>query len=178
MNRKNISGFGKVILAIITLLLLLGSVFSKAFAWGPYVHAEIAKEISYAIKLDLAGHTEKYNVPDAVKYFVLGAVAADMGHANGPFDPRNGRASDNIKFTRELVNEASKYPWDYNLQAFAWGWYAHVYMDEVNNWDVIYESFKNEGTMGQAGSKPSGPSGFWRCYAKMWGVDGPGGYYI
>jgi len=138
----------KITFRIILIVIACTWLSPKVFAWGPYLHAEIAKDIATSIRLDLAEYTEKYEVPGPIKYFVLGAVMADMDHARGtPFDPYNGRASDSATFARELVKEATKYPADRNLQAFAWGWYAHIYMDEVNNWDLIYEKFEENGTI-------------------------------
>ena len=127
-----------ILIAFFSMLLLI----NKVFAWGPYLHAEIAKDIAYAIRLDLVGYTENYQVPEAVKFFVLGSVMADMDHARGsPFDPSVKRPSDSIEFARELVKEAAKSPSDRNLQAFAWGWYSHVYMDEVNKWGTVWDKY-------------------------------------
>jgi len=123
---------------IITMLIIFAV---RVDAWGPYLHAEIAKDIAYAIRLDLVGYTEQYKVPEAIKFFVLGAIVADMDHVNGPFNPSKGRTSDSIEFARELVKEAAKSPSDRNLQAFAWGWYSHVYMDEVNKWGTVWDKY-------------------------------------
>jgi len=104
-----------------------------------------------------------------------------------PFRPTgkdaNDRNSDDIRFARKLVIETKNYISENSIDpliskaitAFAWGWYAHVFMDEVCNWSLITgEACFNDKTVNNIGNWDSSiDGGFGAKFSELLGGNSP-----
>ena len=151
----------KSILGIILVLILLVFGQNVGLAWGPFTHAEIAKGIADELHLNTK-ETEMFvfgavladmnqakpvsgNIQRMIDLLGIGGIPTGRFPFNQDINLSSARHSDRIEFARKLVETAKTYSGSKleltsnEISAFAWGWYTHVYMDEICNWKAIYD---------------------------------------